>query len=513
RFPNHRVAVLHSGLTAAQRHHQWSLVARGEADIVLGARSAVFAPVPDDRLGLIIVDEEHDGSYKQDQTPRYHGRDVAIRRAQLANCPVILGSATPSLESWHNAVERESYALHRMTDRIPGMKLPKVIVVDYLKEKREHARDDKTDRHVNLIGTTLQHAIAQTLDRNGQILLLLNRRGYANYIACPSSSCGWVMQCEHCDVTTVYHVNRSLPAGGYVQCHHCLSEQKLPSECPLCGKKVVPFGLGTQRVEEELTRKFPSLISDKTMLRVDSDTMRTARDYHDALHRFGQGEIKLLVGTQMIAKGLDYPGVRLVGVINADTALNLPDFRATERTFQLVNQVAGRCGRSADIGVAIVQTFTPESPAIQLAAAHDFTSFAELELSQRKRAQLPPYSRMARIVVRDQDHALANGYARELAEKLHFVIERTKSEASETLAAKSARASETPSSTTTSHIRLLGPAPCPISRVADYFRVQIELFAPSAATLHQFLTVVRREGLLSSSSSAITVDVDPIALL
>lgn len=486
RFPNHRVAILHSGLTAAQRHQQWALAAEGQADIVLGARSAIFAPVADEKLGLIIVDEEHDSSYKQDQVPRYHGRDVAIRRAQLAECPVILGSATPSLESWHNAIQegKGKFSLHRLRHRAPGLRLPKVQVVDFREQARQHK-----DKHVHLLGPTLEGAIAHALDSGAQALIFLNRRGYANYIACPSSHCGWTMTCDHCDVTVVYHLNKKLPLGGYVRCHHCLSEQKLPTLCPQCGKKISVFGLGTQRIEEELARKFPQLIEDQTMVRMDSDTMTSARQYHSVLRRFGEGEIRVLVGTQMIAKGLDFPGVRVVGVINADTSINLPDFRASERTFQLVSQVAGRCGRGADPGLSIVQTFNPTSPAIRLAAAHDYEGFAQQELAERERSGLPPITRMARIVLRDEDHVKCIQAARGLAQSLQQIA----SSISET-------------------IRLRGPAPCPIARIADKHRQQIEIFAPNAGLMQQFLSKARNATLLKSDAE-MAIDVDPIALL
>jgi primosomal protein N' (replication factor Y) len=485
RFPDHRVAVLHSGLTAAQRHQQWNLAVEGTADIVLGARSAVFAPVDDARLGLIIVDEEHDGSYKQDQVPRYHGRDVAVRRAQLAGCPILLGSATPSLESWHNATEHGSYALHRLEGRVPGMRLPTVTVVDFAEQRRQ-----RRDRHVHLLGPVLESALDQTLQADAQALLLLNRRGFANYIACPDQNCGWVLTCDDCDVTMVYHKTRSLPTGGFVQCHHCLAEQRLPAKCPDCGRHVVTFGLGTQRVEEELAWKFPGILeTGRTMVRVDSDTMRTARDFHDVLDRFGAGSIRVLLGTQLIAKGLDYPGVRLVGVINADTSINLPDFRAAERTFQLVSQVAGRCGRSTDPGGAgrvVVQSFNPDVPAIALAARHDYEAFAAGEIADRQRGGLPPFSRMARIVVRDADHVACVQRAHAVADGLR---ERAGAEA-----------------------RVRGPAPCPIARIAGRHRQQIEILAPDAATMQRLLARARNEDLIHSGA-AMAVDVDPIALL
>jgi primosomal protein N' (replication factor Y) len=491
RFPQERVAILHSGLTASQRNQQWGLVASGQVRLVMGARSAVFAPIPDGMLGLVVVDEEHDGSYKQDQMPRYHGRDVAIRRAQLAACPVLLASATPSLESWFNATERATSALHVLSERAPGLRLPRVEVVDFAEERRRFP-----DRRVHLLGPTLAGAVQSTLDEGGQVLILLNRRGYANYIACADARCGWMMRCERCDAGMICH---RLPAanGGphsqYVRCHHCQGEQRLPRECPQCGRGITVFGLGVQRVEEELARLHPSLVAGDTMLRIDADSMQDATDFHDALGRFASGEVRLLVGTQMIAKGLDFPGVRLVGVVNADTALNLPDFRAAERTFQLVSQVCGRCGRGAEAGRAIVQTFQPNAPAIRLAAAHDYPAFAAEELAMRKRFGLPPWRRMARVVVRDASEERA----REVAE----VLARQLSDAVESTGGGNERS-----------IDVVGPMPCPIARIADRWRMQVEVTAPGAAALGRFLTAARNRGVLVPGE-AVAVDVDPVALM
>ena len=296
-----------------------------------------------------------------------------------------------------------------LRERAPGLRMPRVTVVDFVAERRR-----RTDRRVHLLGPTLETATADTLRAGGQVLMLLNRRGYANYIACPDHRCGWLMCCDDCDATMVYHLDRRLPTGGYLQCHHCEAQQRLPQTCPACDRKVTTFGLGTQRVEEELHRKFPQLVEGETMVRVDSDSMRGARDFHSVLGRFATGEIRLLLGTQMIAKGLDFPGIHLVGVINADTAIHLPDFRATERTFQLVSQVTGRCGRGDTAGRVIVQTFQPDAPVIRLAADHDYEGFATGELAERRRCELPPYTRMARIVVRDTDY----GRCREAARRL-----------------------------------------------------------------------------------------------
>jgi primosomal protein N' (replication factor Y) len=481
RFPRDRVAILHSGLTAAQRHQQWSAAATGAASIVIGARSAVFAPIPEGRLGLVIVDEEHDGSYKQDQVPRYHGRDVAVRRAQLAGATIVLGSATPSLESWHNATSRGAYRLHRLAERAPGLTVPRVQVVDVLQERRR-----RSDRRIHLLGPTLESAMSRTLDAGHQALLLLNRRGYASYITCPDHRCGWLLRCAHCDVTMVFHRRGDLPDGGYVRCHHCLSEQRLPAGCPDCGRRIVTFGFGTQRVEEELAAKFPGLELGRTLLRIDSDTMQRAQDYHAALQRFADRSVHVLVGTQMIAKGLDFPGVRLVGVIDADTAINLPDFRAAERTFQLVSQVSGRCGRGEGAGQVVVQTLSPDAPAIALAANHDYEQFARAELAERGACGLPPIGRMARIVLRDEDPHRARTEARRVHDGLQALAG--------------------------AEVRIEGPAPCPIARIAGRFREQVELHAPTATELQQVLAAARSEGLLRAGS-AMAIDVDPVALM
>lgn len=500
RFPG-QVAVLHSGLTAAQRHHQWAACAAGRVRLVVGARSAVFAPFG--RLGLVVVDEEHDSSYKQDQLPRYHARDVAVKRAQLEMCPIVLGSATPSLESWANTQKedngtRAKYRLWTMARRANNAPLPRVEIVDLAEERRRRAAQPgaEFDHHLHLLGPHLEGALDRTLAEGGQALLLLNRRGFANYICCVSGKCGWTMRCDRCDATSVYHLYQRIGggSGGFVRCHHCLAEQKLPRQCPLCGNRVNTFGLGTQRVEQELERKFAvtrGLQIGETLLRIDSDTMGTARDYFDALDRFAAGRVRVLLGTQMIAKGLDFPNVRLVGIVNADTAINLPDFRAAERTFQLVCQVAGRAGRGSTPGLVIVQTMNPSERAIVLAAKHDFEAFAAEELAVRHQAGLPPIGRMARIVCRDEDLADARRGAEDIAAALRDAIEQ--------LPGRDA-------------VRLRGPFPCPVARVAGQHRVSIELQSSSRSHIQRVLGEVRAQGLLKSDAHT-AVDIDPIALL
>lgn len=414
--------------------------------------------------------------------------------------------------------------------------MPKVEIVDLAEERRNRPY---TDHHLHALGPRLEGALRTTIDRGGQAILLLNRRGYASYICCVDHTCGWCMQCDHCDVTVVYH-KKSLPTGdswagmrgGVVRCHHCLAEQKLPLTCPRCSKRVNTFGFGTQRLEEEIERKFPSLRSGPkgTMKRLDSDTMTHAADYFEALERFRTGESRVLIGTQMIAKGLDFPGVELVGVINADTALAFPDFRASERTFQLVAQVAGRAGRSAASGhVArvIVQTFNPHEPAIRFAAAHDFAGFAELELDQRAAVGLPPAWRMARIVCRDENPAKAEGRAHEIAAALANLtpspsgsgLGRGMREASAARGLEARNDVKGVPPPAPSHpparegvLRVRGPIACPISRVAGFYRFAVELLAPTAAEIQRALAALRSEGLVKSDAHT-AVDVDPVALL
>lgn len=481
------VAVLHSGLTSAERHRQWALAASGHARVVVGARSAVFAPIHN--LGVIVVDEEHATDYKQDQLPRYNGRDVAIKRAQMEGCPVVLGSATPSLESWANATSSPpKFKLWELTERVGGGKLPRVEVVDLAAERRELAKQTGTPpRFFQAVGMKLEAAMRRVLDSGGQAILLLNRRGYSSYICCPAADCGWVMKCDHCDACMVLHKVVEPVRGSLVRCHHCLAEQMVPTQCPVCTRKPITFGVGTQKLEEELGKTFSRwLVPGDSLIRVDGDTMKSAADYFRVLARFARGEVKVILGTQMIAKGLDYPNVQLVGVINADTGLALPDFRSAERTFQLVCQVAGRTGRGDKPGLVIVQTANPLDPAIELASRHDYRKFAEQELALRRECGLPPSTRMARIVVRDEDFGKAQSHAKELGELLNKARTRD--------------------------MQVLGPGPAPISRIAGFHRFSIEVIAPTAAELHSVLAAVRAAGLLKSDART-AVDVDPVALV
>lgn len=488
RFRAFGVAVLHSGLSASARHKQWQAAASGEARVVVGARSAVFAPIQN--LGLIVVDEEHDSSYKQDQLPRYHARDVAIKRAHIEGCTVVLGSATPALESWHNA-ERGRYTGWTLNERVGGGRLPRVNVVDMASERLEMRRTGGRLSDHDSIGPTLANELRETLDSGGQAILLLNRRGYASVVVCSDKACGWKLECERCDATMVVHRGTVREQGGrrYVRCHHCGDERLVPKSCPVNQRAVIELGSGTQRVEEEVQHRFGEshgLQLGEGFERVDSDTMRRAADYFDVLGRFGRGEIRVLLGTQMIAKGLDFPNVSLVGVLNADTALSLPDFRAEERTFQIVAQVAGRAGRGGSSGRVVVQTYNPENPAIVYAARHDYRSFVKHELAMRRQTGMPPVTRMARIVVRDEDYHKAMARANDLAERLRVGAG--------------------------GRMDVMGPMDCVIARIADKWRVGIEMIAGDPRVIQVTLGALRAQGLVKSDA-ATAVDVDPVAMM
>ncbi len=491
-FP--RVAVLHSGETASRRHRFWQQALQGQADVVVGTRSAIFAPFPN--LGIIIVDEEHESTYKSwDKSPYYHARDIAVKRAQIEGIPVILGSATPSLESYYRATQTSPAAYHLLSlpRRVRNLELPKVELVDMKYEAKMHRPA------VHLISQRLSHLLRTTVNDRQQAILLLNRRGYSSFVHC--SSCGHVVQCKYCDCTMTYHRSADVHATGakfdearktgQLHCHYCLAVNTLPVACPECGKKLSLIGMGTQRVEEELARRFP----DIAFARVDTDTMRSAEDYRDVFDRFRRGEVQVLLGTQMIAKGLDYPNVTLVGVISADTALGLPDFRAAERTFQLITQVAGRAGRGDISGRVVLQTFMPDDPTIQSAIKQDYEGFAAREIQARREVGLPPATRMVRIHLRDQDIEKLQ----DRAQKLHDLL-------------NAAIASDSQLSAGKPPIVIKGPMPCAVNRIAGYHRFQILLLCPSAAALQRILYAARQRKAFADSEKT-AVDVDPISLL
>ncbi|WP_421503238.1 primosomal protein N' [Enterococcus faecalis] len=370
RFGEH-VAVMHSGLSQGEKYDEWRKIERGEAEVVVGARSAIFAPI--ENIGVIIIDEEHEASYKQEETPRYHARDLAIWRSEYHHCPVVLGSATPSLESRARA-QKNVYQRLRLTQRAnQAATLPTIDVVDM--------RQEVENGNVSSFSMSLQEKLQERLEKNEQSVLLLNRRGYSSFVMC--RDCGYVLPCPNCDISLTLHMDSKT-----MKCHYCGHEERIPYRCPNCGQdKIRYYGTGTQKVEEELQ----TLLPDSRILRMDVDTIRRKGAHEKILRTFGEGQANILLGTQMIAKGLDFPNVTLVGVLNADTALNLPDFRSSERTFQLLTQVSGRAGRAEKPGEVIIQSFNPDHYAIQLAKAQDYEDFYTKEMYIRHRGDYPPY--------------------------------------------------------------------------------------------------------------------------
>ncbi|MFO7908035.1 MAG: primosomal protein N' [Pirellulaceae bacterium] len=463
------VAVLHSHLTPSDRHWHWQQIAAGKTQVIVGARSAVFAPTPN--LGLIVIDEEHDASFKQDKAPRYHARDVALQRAGRESVPVILGSATPSLESWQKT-QGNDYQLVELPYRVSHFPLPDVSIVDLRTQSRGRRRR-------GAISQPLYQAVREALREDGQVILLLNRRGFSTTIQCPD--CGYVAKCSECDISLTHHRE-----GEKAICHYCDYVIPAPPKCPECGFEGIRYsGLGTQKLETEVRARFP----DVPCLRMDSDSMSKPGSHEKALNRFRAGEVKIMLGTQMIAKGLDFPNVTLVGVINADIALHFPDFRATERTFQLVTQVAGRTGRGERGGRVIVQTFTPDHPAILAAQRHDYALFAKQELPVRREFGYPPYLAMIRIVVRGPAAESVEQFAEHIA-SLH----RARAEQMEKMP------------------RILGPAPAPLSRLRGNFRFHILLYHPHHDPLRELVRDATN-ALQPPSGILWTVDVDPVDML
>ncbi len=466
------VVVLHSGLTEAQRSLIWSEIRRGLKRVIIGTRSAVFAPCP--RLGLIVVDEEQEPSFKNQQSPRFHSRDAAIKRAQIESVPVVLGSATPSLETWANCTRLEHFELLRIPHRVAGLPLPKVDVVDM-------AEEHGARRGIHLLSRLMEQLLGEALSRGEQAVLLLNRRGYASYLFCPS--CRQRIVCPNCETNMIFHQTT-----GMAQCHYCRARIPVPNRCPneTCRHRLVWFGMGTQRVEEELRVKFPRARVE----RVDSDTMARAEQYEAIVTRFEQRELDVLVGTQMIAKGLDFPFVSFVGVISADTGLSIPDFRASERTFQLVTQVAGRAGRAGLPGRVVVQTFARDSRALRFAIDHDFENFAAAELAVRRQLRLPPYGRLVRLVLADRRHSRVRAAADGLAA---FVREQ-------------AARRRLP-------IECWGPNACPLGRLRNLYRYELLLRADDAARLADAMRRLRHGPGFRPTVKQFMIDVDPVSLL
>ena len=461
------VAVLHSALPEVERAREWWRVRRGAAHVVVGTRSAVFAPV--ENLGLIVVDEEQEASYKQEETPRYHGRDVAVVRAKLEGAVAVLGSATPSLESYHNAGLGKYQLLH-LDSRVENRPLATVEIVD-LRE------DFRASHRVSPISSRLEGGIRERLEQGTQSLILINRRGYSWFVLC--RSCGAAVQCENCSISLAYHKQRQR-----IECHYCGYSRRVPDACPKCNSEhVYFFGAGAEQLEEKLREKFPNA----KVARLDRDSVRTKKAYQQVLGDFATGKIDILVGTQMVAKGHDFQGVTLVGVIAADAQLSLPDFRAAERTFQLLTQVAGRAGRGRLPGEVLVETYSPEHYAIQLAVRQDYLSFFEREVQFRRLLHYPPFTALASILVRDRKIENAIRWSRQLSGFLAPYESRG--------------------------VKVMGPAAAPLARLKREYRFQFLLKAPKRAQLTRALSeLLGFADQKEIPQKAVLVDVDPLNL-
>ena len=462
------VAILHSGLSDDERAEQWHRIKRGDARVVVGTRSAVFAPVRD--LALLIVDEEQDSSYKQEETPRYHARDVAVMRAKMAGAVVVLGSATPSLESYYNA-KKHKYALLELPDRVEDRPLPEVEIIDMRQEFQETGQEQ-------VISRKLAEEIRERMAKKEQVMVLLNRRGYSPVALC--RACGQALQCKNCAVSMTHHKREHK-----MECHYCGFTGPIPKKCAECGSEYVHFvGTGSEKLEELLHGMFPQA----RIGRLDRDTVRGREDFERALNALNEGELDMLVGTQMIAKGHDVHGVTLVGVIGADSALGLPDFRAAERTFQLLTQVAGRAGRGNSPGKVVLQTFSPDHYAVQFAAHHDFAGFYDKELQFRSWMHYPPYSAIANVIIRSEKLEEALAWSGELGRW----FERTRHEG----------------------IRVLGPAAAPITRLKRDYRYHFILKSPSREKMNALLRAMLAEAAARKiPRTQIVVDVDAVWLM
>jgi primosomal protein N' (replication factor Y) (superfamily II helicase) len=464
--PGHACVVWHSHLSEGERLDGWYALATGAARIVVGARSAIFAPVRD--LRLIVVDEEHEPAYKQDETPRYHGRDVAVMRAKLTRAHCVLGSATPSLESFANA-EAGRYGLIQLTERIDSRKLPDIDIVDM---RIEVARS----RGLTTLSRRLVDAMFARLERREQTILFINRRGYSSSMLC--TKCGHVEECTHCSIAMTYH-----RADEQLRCHLCGDQRPAPARCPQCGAPEIRWrGLGTQRVEEAVRRVLPKARIE----RMDTDTMGKKNRFREVLSKFRSGQIDILVGTQMIGKGLDFPNVTLVGLIDADISMHLPDFRANERTFQLLVQVAGRAGRGDRAGEVVVQTFTPQAEPIQFSRHADFAGFAASELALRRQFRYPPYRHLIHHLFRGPN-----------PEKLQFYAEQWARHVEKELGDR---------------LEVRGPTPSPIEKIKDHYRFQVWYFTGGVTRVIGELNQLRQQ--FSWPDDLVQVlDVDPVSLM
>jgi primosomal protein N' (replication factor Y) len=466
-----RVAVLHSGLSLGERWDEWQRIRTGEAGVVIGARSAIFAPVGD--LGIIIVDEEHETSYKQEQEPRYHAREVALKRGELNRCPVVLASATPALETFH-AAESGGHLLLRLAMRIDERPLPPVRIVDMRGAKGRAA----------ILSNPLRQALAVHLRQREQVIIFLNRRGFATFLLCPI--CGEAVRCADCGVSLKYSSQTQ-----QVRCHHCGLVKAAPDCCAKCGGRQIRFsGFGTERVERELRTTFPFA----RLGRMDRDTTARRGAHVRIVGQFRTGGTNVLIGTQMVAKGFDFPGVTLVGVISADTSLNLPDFRAAERTFQLLTQVSGRAGRGDKEGEVIVQTYRPDDYSIQAASQHDYETFYRQEAEARRELSYPPFSHLINLVVSGESEQRVSDRAGALAEGLRASVGRVFA------------GGECPPG-----VSVLGPAPCPLARLRGRHRWHVMVKGGLEEAREAVRDALAHLG--AWEAGALTIDVDPVSLM
>jgi primosomal protein N' (replication factor Y) len=466
-----RVATLHSGLSRGERYDEWRRIREEKVDIVIGARSAIFAPF--ERLGMIIVDEEHETSYKQEEKLRYNARDLAAVRAKLCDAVLILGSATPSLEAYHNAVA-EKFRLLKLDERVEGRPLPSVEIVDMRREEGKGI----------ILSEKLRKALGENLAIGRQSLLFLNRRGFASFIQCPD--CGFVFKCPNCSVSLTHHFR-----GKKLLCHYCNYAITVPDLCPRCqGYGIRSLGIGTERVEEEIQKLFPQATVD----RMDRDTTRKRRSHQKILKKVKSRETNILVGTQMIAKGHDFPNVTLVGVICADLSLNFPDFRSSERTFQLLTQVAGRAGRGMNPGQVIIQTFNPDHYSIQMARDQDFTKFYREELRFRKELGYPPFSRLINVRIEGTSQKRSEKAAEEIGEWGRRLLRKRSYGRG---------------------IEILGPSPAPLEKIKGRFRYQMLIKGKYSNLLHRFVEelVGETKKLWPGRGINLTIDVDPISVM
>jgi len=465
-----RVAVLHSGLSESERHEDWWRARRGEAKIVLGTRSAIFAPLSN--LGLIVVDEEHDSSYKQQETPRYHGRDVAVVRARLAKALAVLGSATPSLESSHNA-RKGKYRMIKLDERIAGRPMATVEIVDMRQEFRETFSKVPISRR-------LHQEIESQLSKAAQTMILLNRRGYSWFVLC--RSCGQSERCVNCSISLTYHRREHR-----MICHYCGYSAAVPSHCSACGSEYLHYvGEGTEKLEDKIAELFPGA----KVARLDRDVARRPGQFAKTLADFREKRISILVGTQLIAKGHDFPGVTLVGVVSVDAGLSLPDFRAAERTFQLLTQAAGRAGRGSDPGRVLVQTFYPEHYAVRMAAEQNYETFFTKEMRFRRLMHYPPWTALANIIAQDEDLEKAAKVAQHIQEFFEAVEKESQA------------------------LKVLGPTPAPLARIEGRFRIQFLVKSNSRGKLNEVLRrLVDHCDQARIAPRAVMIDVDPVNLM